>query len=98
MSAVDVRGSGSTIVLRRWSHDEEIVAVFHLGTTAEDVEIPAAEPVWRKLLDSADEQWLASGSAVTQAVQARDGAIHIELGPKQCVVLAGSTGLKETSA
>ena len=92
MSAVEVCGAGRTIVLRRWSHDEEIIAIFHLGAESEMLEIPASQPVWRKLLDSADEQWLGRGSTVAATMRRSDSRLHVQLDPKQCVVLAGDTG------
>ena len=86
LSAVNLCCSGRTILLKRWTDDEELVAVFHLGTEPELLRAPAATTVWRKLLDSADEKWLGGGSAVGDEIEA-DGSLQLALQPKQCVVL-----------
>lgn len=85
MCTVELLGSGKTIVLRRWSHDQQVAAVFHFGAEQQSVEMTAGG-VWHKLLDSDDEDWNGRGSAVGSFVTGRQGTVRFELQPKQCVV------------
>ena len=85
MCTVELLGSGNTIVLRRWSHGQQVTAVFYLGGERETVEVTAGG-VWHKLLDSDDEDWNGRGSAVGSFVTGKQGAVRLELHPKQCVV------------
>jgi maltooligosyltrehalose trehalohydrolase len=96
LSAVDVHGSGRTIVLRRWSHDEEVIGAFHFGSEAANVNIRVAQPVWRKLLDSAEDTWLGDGTAIGSTLYPVSGELQLALTGKQCVVLAGAAATRET--
>ena len=85
--AVDLAGTGHTIVMRRWEGDRELIALFHFGGTTETVEVNVKEPEWKKLLDSADPRWLGRQSAIPAAISAPGGRLRVSLQPDQCLVL-----------
>lgn len=89
-SAVDVVGSGNTIVMRRWTRNLEVVSVFHLGSEPEAVEVALCQPIWTVALDSAAAQWLGKGSGVPNTLEV-DSRVRLQLQPKQCVVLTSGT-------
>jgi maltooligosyltrehalose trehalohydrolase len=90
-TAVDIVGSGHTIALRRWDKGDEVLAVFHLGSDDEMIEIHVLQPAWTKVLDSADEQWAGAGSAAPTTVRASNARLQMQLCAKQCVLLRCGT-------
>jgi maltooligosyltrehalose trehalohydrolase len=86
-AAVDLAGSGHTIVLRRWHKVEEVLALFHFGSKDELVEIDTLQPAWTKVIDSADESSGGPGSDVPPALTASNGRLRLRFRAKQCVLL-----------
>jgi maltooligosyltrehalose trehalohydrolase len=50
------------LFLRRWHGDSEVGAVFHFGPEAAAVSLPLPPGPWRRIIDSAAEQWRGPGS------------------------------------
>jgi maltooligosyltrehalose trehalohydrolase len=91
-TTVDIAGDGHTLVMRRWSADQEILAAFHLGAAPQTVNMNAEAGEWDKLLDSGEERWLGSGTSIATCLES-EGTIDLALHPKQCIVLSsGSSG------
>lgn len=86
-TAVDIAGSGHTIVLRRWSQYEEIAAIFHFGDQPERVQLETQTGEWRRLLDSADEAFHGTGTDIPATIENADGILQLQLRPRQCAVL-----------
>jgi maltooligosyltrehalose trehalohydrolase len=86
-TAVDLVGDGHTLLMRRWSADQEILAIFHISAEPQTLTIDAEAGLWDKLLDSAEERWLGNGSSVPVLVHS-DGSTVVHLQPKQCMVLS----------
>jgi maltooligosyltrehalose trehalohydrolase len=86
-TTVEVAGDGHALLMRRWSTDEELLAVFNIGRNVQRLTLDAEPGSWSKLLDSCEERWLGSGSAVPTIVES-EGAIQLTVESKQCIVLA----------
>jgi maltooligosyltrehalose trehalohydrolase len=96
-TAVELAGDGHTILMRRWSGETELLAVFHLGQNPSTVEVEVREQQWLKLLDGADPSWLGDGSTVPELISAGNGRIQLELQPFQCLVIdSGGNGPRPT--
>jgi maltooligosyltrehalose trehalohydrolase len=68
------------IVVRRWSAGgEEIAAVYHLAGKNREIEFYLPAGRWRKLLDSADEQWGGRASGGTDQERLIDGTMRLSL-------------------
>lgn len=72
-SAFEVNGceAGECLRLHRKHETDELLLVFNLGAEPADcgVELPSGE--WRKLLDSADQEWMGPGSVIPQNFSSR---------------------------
>lgn len=83
VSRVGSRRIGS---IRRWDDREEAVIVFHAGEEPVQASVSLPEGRWKKVLDSADEQWGGPGSAIPGAFSSED-EVMMELSPYALVVL-----------
>ncbi|TEB12882.1 Malto-oligosyltrehalose trehalohydrolase [Pelotomaculum sp. FP] len=81
----DAVGYASVLLLRRWSSDDEICAVFSFHNKETAVSLPLPAGNWRKLLDSAEEQWLGEGSKVPAALTSPE-EMWITLSPMACLL------------
>jgi maltooligosyltrehalose trehalohydrolase len=52
------------MIVRRWSGDDEVFAIFNFNDAQVSVAPPVHEGHWRKRLDSAQERWQGSGSSL----------------------------------
>ncbi|MFZ5632243.1 MAG: malto-oligosyltrehalose trehalohydrolase [Bacillota bacterium] len=82
---VAAAGREPVLLLRRWSGDDEVCAVFSFNDGESAVSLPVLAGNWRKLLDSAEEQWLGEGSKVPAAL-ASPGEVRITLSPMACLL------------
>jgi len=80
---------GNVLFLRRWTPTDEIAVVFHFGEQDTSPLIPLPRGLWKKGLDSADEDWLGPGSSVPMEVNS-DGEVVINLSPHAFVLLVKS--------
>jgi maltooligosyltrehalose trehalohydrolase len=83
VSRVGSRRIGS---IRRWDDREEAVIVFHAGEEPVQTSVSLPKGRWKKVLDSADEQWGGPGSAIPGAFSSED-EVMMELSPYALVVL-----------
>jgi maltooligosyltrehalose trehalohydrolase len=79
-------GSRRIGCIRRWSDGEEAVIVFYAGEEPLSAPVWLPEGRWKKVLDSGDEQWGGSGSAVPETLVSA-GEVLMELSPYACLVL-----------
>jgi maltooligosyltrehalose trehalohydrolase len=86
-TTVELAGDGHTLLMWRWSADQDILAVFHLAGAAQTLTVAAEAGAWQKLLDSGDERSQGTGSSVPVSLES-GGSIHLALRPKQCIVLS----------
>ena len=56
------------LVVRRWSERDEVLAVFHTGDAGASVDLIRGGGGWRKRIDSSEERWGGSGSAVPDRI------------------------------
>jgi maltooligosyltrehalose trehalohydrolase len=84
-----VRGFEQEKVLwvRRWVDGGEVLELFHFGTAPQELTLPFPPGEWEKILDSAEEKWLGSGSLLPPALTSR-GEATLTLAP-QAVALFG---------
>ncbi len=73
------------LFVRRRHCDDEVNIVFSFNNEAVTVSLPVPEGHWGKILDTAEEQWLGSGSTVPVNFES-SGEIKIVLLPKTCVL------------
>ena len=60
------------LLLRRWTDDEQIAAVFNLSKGERDVNVSLPQGRWRKILDSAEERWDGPGSKIPGFISSND--------------------------
>lgn len=83
------------LTLRRWSGEDHVVMICHFGEADISMALPVPEGRWRKVLDSAEEEWQGKGSQVP-AVLDSDGEVTLTLAPMSFVLFRRST--REASA
>jgi maltooligosyltrehalose trehalohydrolase len=54
-----------TLFIRRWSNEDQAVAIFNFGGKIASVSLAMSAGVWQKRLDSAEKRWCGSGSEVS---------------------------------
>jgi maltooligosyltrehalose trehalohydrolase len=91
-TAVDIAGSGHTVVLRRWGQREEVVAVFHFGAETEIVSLSVQNGEWQRILDSGEKSFGGSGTDIPDVVHKTHGVMELRFRPKQCAVLMCTSG------
>ncbi len=74
------------LVVRRWDNTEELLIALCFSTSDEIVHISIRPGGWTKILDSQDEQWLGTGSEVSQEIDS-DGQLILALKSASVVVL-----------
>ncbi len=75
--------------IRRWNDTEDICIVFHAADTPVYVPVPLPAGSWKKVINSAEEQWGGSGSAIEDTIDS-DGEVAMELSPYNFIVLSNS--------
>lgn len=70
---------------RRWSEQQQAVALFHFGKQARSLSVPWPEGRWRKLLDSAHSAWGGPGSTVSEEILSA-GKVSLTLPAESCVL------------
>ncbi len=73
------------LCVRRWSHDEEVVTIFHFGEASVSLALPMPAGHWHKRLDSVDEQWQGRGSSVPLILDSA-GEVSLTLPPTMVVL------------
>lgn len=67
------------LVVRRWSEHDETLAVFHTGDAGASVDLVRGGGRWRKRIDSSEERWGGSGSAVPDLIDERfEGGLQMK--------------------
>jgi maltooligosyltrehalose trehalohydrolase len=79
---MDVRGieEHRLLFLRRWSGDNEAIALFNLDDGQTSVTLPVPAGRWHKRLDSAEERWHGRGSVMPQRLSLK-GEVTVTLSP-----------------
>jgi len=75
------------LFIRRLSGDDEAWMAFSFNEAATTAVVPLPPGRWRKLLDSAEERWLGSGSSVPAEVVS-PGEAALALSPLSCLILS----------
>lgn len=73
------------LLVRRWTDENEVVIIFHFGDTPSSVTLPVPEGRWQKVLDSAEERWHGSGTALPEQLDSK-GEATIALSPRAFVL------------
>lgn len=73
------------LLVRRWTDENEVVIIFHFGDTPSSVTLPVPEGRWQKVLDSAEERWHGSGTALAEQLDSK-GEATIALSPRAFVL------------
>ncbi len=82
---VQVREREKMLVIFRWSGPDRVCLVLFFNKTSINAELPLPRGKWRKLLDTADKQWLGKGSTVPGELDS-PGNIIIKPEPESCIV------------
>jgi maltooligosyltrehalose trehalohydrolase len=73
------------LVVRRSDGGVRTAVIYHFGAAAKTVPAPLPAGHWRRLLDSADEQWLGPGAVSPAEVESSETA-QLRVGPTSFVV------------
>ncbi|BAF59767.1 1,4-alpha-glucan branching enzyme [Pelotomaculum thermopropionicum SI] len=73
------------LLVRRWSSSSEVCIILSFNGKTIKTALPLPAGNWRKLLDSAEERWLGSGSKVPAAL-ASQGEVGVTLSPWECLL------------
>jgi maltooligosyltrehalose trehalohydrolase len=96
-TTVNVEGAGQVLVMRRWSANEEIMAIFNVSDASESLELPVDSGPWQKILDSGEERWAGPGTVIPSCFNIEDRElVSLNLRPKQCVVFASGVSRDQT--
>jgi maltooligosyltrehalose trehalohydrolase len=74
------------LFLRRWSGGSEVVIIFSFNQAQVTVTLPIPTGRWRRRLDSTEERWLGSGSALPEELHSQ-GEATVILPPAAIVLL-----------
>ena len=78
--------------VHRWSDSEEVLLIYHFGSTPISMEFsPSADP-WHMVIDSTDEQWNGQGSKVPAVL---DSEVFLTLEPYSFVLFIKKTAEKD---
>jgi hypothetical protein len=75
------KSAESVLFMRRWWQEEEILALFNFGNHPTICVDAIRSGEWRKLFDSADQQWTGPGTTIPQTVSAGK-ELNLTLQPK----------------
>lgn len=75
--------------IRRWNDTEDICIIFHAADTPVSAPVPLPTGSWKKVINSAEEQWGGFGSAIEDTIDS-DGEVVMELSPYNFIVLSNS--------
>ncbi|MBI2360663.1 MAG: malto-oligosyltrehalose trehalohydrolase [Deltaproteobacteria bacterium] len=84
---VTAREDENILVVRRWSRESEVLAVFSYAAAPVATRWTLCAGRWVKLLDSADEKWQGGGSLIPAEIDC-NGDITLPLAPKAFVLLS----------
>jgi maltooligosyltrehalose trehalohydrolase len=85
--AVDGLEVEQVLMVRRWSTEQEAIALFHFGKATQSVTLPLTAGHWRKQLHSADTTWGGPGSSVPLELNLQEKEkVSLNLAPESCVV------------
>jgi maltooligosyltrehalose trehalohydrolase len=73
------------LCLRRWSGSDQAVIIFNLGNDVAEAEFPFPKVHFRKILDSADQQWNGRGSLCPDLLEA-DGSTSLKIAANSLVL------------
>ncbi len=65
----------NVLLLRRWTDDNEAVAIFNLSRVKGKVNVSLPQGRWRKILDSAEERWDGPGSQNPDSIASNDATV-----------------------
>jgi maltooligosyltrehalose trehalohydrolase len=78
---LEIKGDeeNKTVFMHRWKEDNQVIAVFNFSDSALSMSLPIPAGQWRKHLDSAEERWQGSGSAVPDFLSPSEGYLNMAL-------------------
>ena len=82
-------GEQKAIFVRRGEGLEQLFIVYHFDPTPAELALPVARGRWRKMLDSASQQWGGPGSHAPDMLDS-DGEVRLTLSPWAFVIFAAS--------
>jgi maltooligosyltrehalose trehalohydrolase len=68
------------LLLRRWSDNSEVFAVFSFGDRTASLVLPVPRGQWGKLFDSADKRWEGAGTSLPDTLYS-EGEAPLTLSP-----------------
>jgi len=74
------------LLVRHWKDDEDLIVIFHFGTTASTVALPVPTGTWSLRFDTAYRQWDGPGSCLPERLQGDGGDLPLPLAPLSCAV------------
>jgi maltooligosyltrehalose trehalohydrolase len=74
------------LLARFWKEEEDLIVLFHFGTTAAVVSLPFPSGAWVLRFDSADRRWDGPGSTLPVVVRGDGGDVALSLAPLSCAV------------
>ena len=69
-----------TIVIQRWNENSRVVIILNFNSEMSSLALPFPPGLWRKQLDSVDEQWGGKGSTVPERLDAK-AEVNLTLSP-----------------
>ncbi len=74
------------LLVRRWMGSDEVFLIFSLSDRQMTLPLPLPAGRWRKILDSADPDWLGPGRLLPEEIES-DGRVELPLAPHVVVAL-----------
>jgi hypothetical protein len=78
--------------VHRWSDSEEVLLIYHFGSTPISMEFSPSAGPWHMVIDSTDEQWNGQGSKVPAVL---DSEVFLTLEPYSFVLFIKKTAEKD---
>jgi len=82
---VSVSEQQQTLTMHRWHDANQALAVFHFGSAPRNLKLAMPAGRWRRILDSADEQWHGPGSSAPAELRST-GAAEFAASPRSVVL------------
>jgi maltooligosyltrehalose trehalohydrolase len=80
------------LLVRRWNDSEEVLVLYHFGSTPVSLELSPSTGHWNKVIDSTDKQWNGPGSKVPAML---DSEVFLALEPHSFMLFMKKTAEKD---
>ena len=88
---VSVHGKEKVLLVRRWKGPAQAAAACHFGDSPVSLQARLPSGTWEKLLDSSENRWGGTGSAVPEKLDLRE-EFSLTLNPGAFVLLSKASG------